>query len=337
MWCGAVARNADLGTSLMTLVRITKRAASGLAIMLTAACLSTAALGTECHLESGTARSVVKVIDSETLLLDDGKEVRLIGALGPRALDVGADPGTWPPEENAKAALAALVLNKSIVLAFGGDRTDRYDRWLAEVFVGDGEHQVWVQGHLLRSGNARSYAQSGNRACEAERLAHEKIARDAGLGLWREAAYQVRKPWPARELQEYSGKFQIIEGRVARVVSGHSAAYISFSRESRWAFSATIRQTDRAVLGRLGGDAKKLPGMMVEIRGWIEQRPGPTIDISTAGQIALRDGSYGPKGDTSDDATALPEPRTRRSRQRAPQPPTGEVPLEPAPATGPHQ
>ena len=58
-----------------------------------------------CRLDTGTTHSVAKVIDGETLALDDGREVRLIGALAPKAIEVGAEAGAWPPEIAAHAAL----------------------------------------------------------------------------------------------------------------------------------------------------------------------------------------------------------------------------------------
>ncbi len=43
-----------------------------------------------CELHAGPTRAVVRVIDAETVLLDDGREVRLIGALAPRSPDMSA-------------------------------------------------------------------------------------------------------------------------------------------------------------------------------------------------------------------------------------------------------
>jgi hypothetical protein len=59
------------------------------------------AIGETCSTERGPARGVVKVIDGETLLLADGSEVRLIGALSPRLLDGAADETSWTPEREA--------------------------------------------------------------------------------------------------------------------------------------------------------------------------------------------------------------------------------------------
>ena len=91
-----------------------------------------------CELEFGPARSVVKVIDGETLALDGGSEVRLIGALAPRALDGAAPEAAWPLETEAKAALERLVLGKSVELGMAGRRTDRNVRlWLPARPLGD--------------------------------------------------------------------------------------------------------------------------------------------------------------------------------------------------------
>jgi len=72
-----------------------------------------------CTLVPGPTQTVARVLDAETLVLDDGTAVRLIGALAPRARDAGAQAGTWPPEIDAIKFLSDLVLGKKVKLAFG--------------------------------------------------------------------------------------------------------------------------------------------------------------------------------------------------------------------------
>jgi micrococcal nuclease len=247
-----------------------------------------------CDLEPGPVRSVARVIDGETLALDDGSEVRLIGALAPRAMDVGAEAGQWQPETEAVQALSTLVLGKSVTLGFGGERTDRYGRALAHVFLDGGGDKAWVQGQMLSAGHARAYAISGNRACQSELLAHERVARDAGLGLWQHAAYQIRRAVPPWPLNAYRGTFQIVDGVVTRASEAREVSYLNFgdgriddtSRTPRRAFSINIKRADRDVLGEIGGAVKTLDGARLEVRGWIESKSGPSIDISMAGLIA---------------------------------------------------
>ena len=71
-------------------------------------------------LEPGAARTVTRIIDGETAALDDGTELRLIGALAPRAIDADTEPGMWPAEIAAKEELRALLLGKSVELSTAG-------------------------------------------------------------------------------------------------------------------------------------------------------------------------------------------------------------------------
>ena len=103
-------------------------------------------------LEPGPTHSVTRVLDGETVVLDDTRELRLIGALAPRALDADAEPGAWPMEGAATEALRALVLGKSIELRFAGERADRYGRLQAHAFLIEDAARRWVQGLQANGG-----------------------------------------------------------------------------------------------------------------------------------------------------------------------------------------
>ena len=242
----------------------------------------------------GPARTVVRIIDGETVGLDDGGELRLIGILAPRAIDVGAKPGAWPWEGKTRDALQALVLGKSVELGFGGERLDRYGRLQAQVHLIEGDQRRWVQGHLLSQGLARATTVAGNRACANELLAAERAAREAGRGLWAEAAYQVRQADRPTELAGYRTTFQIIEGRIARVAFVRGVIHLNFDRNWRQAFSVSLRNADRGLLGVSAGDPKALEGRQVRVRGWIEGRVSPAIDLSSGGLIEVLEDSDAP-------------------------------------------
>jgi endonuclease YncB( thermonuclease family) len=235
-------------------------------------------------LQSGPMRTVVRVLDGETVGLDDGRELRLIGALAPRAIDVDADPSAWPAEAAATEALRRLVLGKSIELGFAGERTDRYGRVQAHALLIDGEKRRWVQHELVAGGHSRAYALAGNRVCSAELLAAERSAREARRGLWAEAAYQVRSALEPAELLRYRATFQVVEGRIVRVGGTRGTIYLNFDRNWRRGFSVSLRRDDRALLGGYAASPRALEGMRVRVRGWIEERRGaPAVDLSAAG------------------------------------------------------
>jgi len=242
--------------------------------------------------ESGPAYSITAVVDGETVVLDDGRELRLTGALAPRALDVGAAPGTWGAESRAHEALRALVLGKSVELGFGGERIDRYGRLQAQAYLIEGDRRRWVQGNLLEQGLARAYTAAGNRVCAQALLAAEREAREARRGLWAEAAYQVRSADAPVELLRLRTTFQVVEGKIGRVAVVRNVVYLNFDRNWRRAFSVLLRYDDRTMLGAYAGNPKVLEGHVVRVSGWIEQRDStPVLDLS-AGQIEVISGAH---------------------------------------------
>jgi endonuclease YncB( thermonuclease family) len=241
-------------------------------------------------LSPGPSRTVARIIDGETVALDDGTELRLIGALAPRAIDARAEAGAWPAEVKAREGLTVLVLSRSIELAFGGgERADRYGRLLAHAFLVEGDRRHWLQAQMLERGLARAYALPGHRACADALLSAERTARSSARGLWAEAAYQVRLADNPGELLRYRATFQLVEGRVARVAQARGTIYLNFDRNWRQAFSASLKREDsRQLLGAHAGNPAGLEGRDVQVRGWIEQRAGaPVIDLSSAGYIEI--------------------------------------------------
>lgn len=184
-------------------------------------------------LQAGSTRAVARVVDSETVLLDDGREVRLIGALAPRSPNLRAGSRPWPPECAAITVLNDVVLGRSVELAFSGRRSDRHGRLLAHLFVERDGELVWVQGTLLSSGHARAYGLPGNLACMRELLAHESVARAADAGLLSNAAYATRPAIRSRALLRLRNSYQLVEGRVVNVVTTKAWTYLDFDRDWR--------------------------------------------------------------------------------------------------------
>lgn len=271
----------------------------------------TPATAAPCVLEPGPTRSVVKVIDGETLALDDGSEVRLIGALSPRLPDAGADTSFWQPERDARAELEQAALGKSVDLAFApGVRHDRYRRLLAHVFVHTGDGRAWLQGHMLEAGHARAYALPGHTGCLEELLAHEQIAREQARGLWTSAAYAIRSAARTRELLALRATFQIVEGRVRSASAVKGRVFLNFGADWRDDFTVVLKPQDARALAAQGVATKDLAGRSVRVRGWLDRRGGPIIEISDARQIEVLE-----QPDVAAPAPAA-DAAPRRKRQR---------------------
>jgi len=237
-----------------------------------------------CPLTRGETRAVVRVLDGETLALDDGRRLRLIGALAPRARDVGATDGSWPPESDTRAALSMLAEGRSVILWHDAVQRDRYDQMLAHVTIGGD----WLQGTLVSRGLARAYGGLGIDACTAALAKLEAGARAGGLGLWSHPAYGMRAA-SRGDWERALGSFHVVSGTVRRVSRGSGEVFVSLgARRGRAYPLAAVLPSSRIELS--GGVAPRaLVGRRVVVRGWIEHRRGPVIVVDSRGQFELVD------------------------------------------------
>lgn len=219
---------------------------------------------------------VTAVIDGDTLVLEDGREVRLTGIQAPKLPLGRPDFPTWPLAPEAKARLAALSLNKTVALHAGGARQDRHGRLLGHLVTVDG---LWLQGRMVAEGLARVYTFADNRALAAPLLALERAARAAKRGIWALDWYALRPPDP-NALDAEIGTFQVIEGRLVRVAHVGKTVYLNFGEN--WRRDVTVSFPD-AVLEAFhaqGRDPLVWDGQRIRVRGWLSRRNGPMISLT---------------------------------------------------------
>lgn len=246
-----------------------------------------AAENNRCTLQTGSSQAVVRVIDAETISMDDGSEVRLVGALAPHAPSGTPNSAPWPPLDAAKRALEKLVLGRAVELAYAGHRRDRYGRRLAHVFVTVDGERVWVQGRQLSEGHARAYALPGNTACVGELLTYERAAIEGRRGLWANPVYRVREALNPRDLLARVNRFEVVSGRVHAVSETSQRIYLNFGPDWRHDFTASLPAARlKSASGKIES-LKTLEGKRVRVRGWIERRNGPMIEIADPSEIEV--------------------------------------------------
>lgn len=153
------------------------RTTSGAAVFLLVVVLF-AALGAYRMACAGDAHVVSKVYDGDTILIDDGRRVRLIGVDAPEVASPYSRPEPFGYE--SKAFLESLVLGKKVTLSVGDPPRDKYGRTLAYVYVGD----VLVNGRIIREGWARAYRIFPHPMRDLF-IVYEREARTKGAGIWK--------------------------------------------------------------------------------------------------------------------------------------------------------
>lgn len=257
----------------------------------------------ECALEEDeSAARVIEIVDGDTLVLDDGREVRLTGIQAPKLPLGRPNFDTWPLAPEARAVLADRAMGNRAVLRYGGERMDRHGRVLAQVFISSGNGpQLWLQQEMLRRGLARVYTFDDNRACSDELLAAEREAREGERGIWANSFYDLRDAANVPELMELIGRFELVEGDVISAALVRDRLYLNFGDDYRQDFTVTVRERDvrlfkavepwASLLAEANGDGiSALAGMRIRVRGWLDRYNGPEMEATHPEQIEfLRD------------------------------------------------
>ncbi|MGB6351969.1 MAG: thermonuclease family protein [Pseudolabrys sp.] len=234
----------------------------------TVAC--SAAVQSPCKFTSGGTAAVADVRDGRTIVLADGRELRLA------AVEV---------TENSRGSLQSLVGGRDIRWEPVGSEPDRYGRLMAFIFTD--EKGQSVQEMMLEQGQARVSARVGEKACANALLAAERAARGARRGLWSDPNFApLRSENPGR-IAGMRGQFALVEGKVLSVRESGATIYLNFGPRRTRDFTVTVLKRHRRDFAAAGVDPNRLEGQQIRVRGWVEQRTGPVIEAAAPEQIEL--------------------------------------------------
>ena len=136
-------------------------------------------------------------------------------------------------------------------------------------------------------GLARVYSFPDNRACLAELMAAETSARTMKLGIWADPYYMVRRADRPETLVERSGQYELVEGRVLLAEKASGRVFLNFGRYWKQDFTAVIDGRALRLFADSGLDPLVLEGALVRIRGWVDDRDGPRIEVTHPEQIEV--------------------------------------------------
>ena len=223
--------------------------------------------------DGGVAR-VVSVTDGDTVVLDDGRQVRFVGIQAPKLPLGRPNFEPWPMGEEAKAALQDMAQGQGVRLRLGANPEDRHGRVLAHLVTAPGG--VWLQGEMLSRGLARVYTFPDNRILAAEMLRRERLARAEKRGIWALPFYALRD---ADTVRFDEGTFQIVEDRVVDAAQVKKWIYLNFGPDWRTDFTVKIATRHAPLFAEAGIDLLALKGQRVRVRGWVRNQNGPMIEL----------------------------------------------------------
>jgi micrococcal nuclease len=143
------------------------------------------------HAAQGQAQGLVQeavvahVADGDTVTLDTGQRVRLLGIDAPE-MEKEGHPADFMAHK-AKQVMVDLVQGKRVRLEYDRLRYDRYGRTLAYLFLPDGTN---VSREMVRQGLAHVYTVPPNMRFRGEFLSAQREAINAHRGIWLQALKQ---------------------------------------------------------------------------------------------------------------------------------------------------
>jgi endonuclease YncB( thermonuclease family) len=231
------------------------------------------AMAVPCSFQQQGEGRVAAVIDARSFRLTDGREIRLAG-IEPVASEAAS----------RTAGLSAVIAGHDVTLYGEDDAPDRYGRQPAFVFL-DGAGNS-VQAMLLEQGEALASADVADKDCAAALLAAEAAARDAKRGTWAASAVIKNAESPG-DILAGNGRFMLVEGRVLSVRQAGATTYLNFGRNWTRDFAVTISRRSLASFEAAGIAPKSFENRRIRVRGFVETRTGPRIELVRVGQIEL--------------------------------------------------
>jgi endonuclease YncB( thermonuclease family) len=232
-----------------------------------------------CALDAQGEGRVAGAIDARTLRLADGREVRL----------AGIEPVV--PEKqvsNSMSVLATLLTDREVILRGADDAPDRYGRQSAFVFLAPSG--TLLQEELLARGEALVSATVSDKECALLLTAAEAAARRARRGFWENPA-AIKNTESAGDILAGIGQFTLVEGKVLSVRQAGATTYLNFGRNWTRDFAVTISRRVLPNLEAAGIFPKSLESKWIRVRGFVEARGGPRIEVLRVGQIELLGGN----------------------------------------------
>lgn len=202
---------------------------------------------------------VDRVYDGDTVRLEDGRKIRLLGINTPEVKH--QNQATEAGGEAAKRWLIAKLQNQKVRLVTDVEQTDKYKRTLAHLFNENNEH---INLQLVELGLAAVNIYPPNLLYSEQLTEAGHKAEQARRGIWQDPGYVVI-PVERVGKEGHSGWLRMI-GTVVDIRSSRNYVYLSFSG----LIQARIEKKWLALFP----DIAIYRGKTVEARGWLNKNRG---------------------------------------------------------------
>jgi endonuclease YncB( thermonuclease family) len=281
-------------------VRLPVRLAGAAAFaVIYAACFLSVVRAEEACPRAGTETARVTGVEPRLVLrLADGRALRLVG-LDP----VGPTPSSPDRDETARKAFEVQLKSTEVSVRFLADRPDRWGRLPAFVFRAGRDTAGGLTGEAIAAGEGRYLVEPGTHVCRDALLAAEATARAGKLGLWGDPYYGIVAVDDRAAFLERSATLIVAEGKLVAVQPGTYRTTLRFAppmaglaeagrrRYGGRMLVATIVPHAMKTFQARKVDLRAMIGHRVRLRGLLDTRFGPQIELTDPDEIEMLDAS----------------------------------------------
>lgn len=225
----------------------------------------------------GGAQSVQAVSVNARLevMLADGRLVRLAGLEA--TYPAGADPARI---EAARADLSDWTLGAPLELIGLQAGADRWGRSGGRLFLADAAGLPSLAQALVEAGHSRVDPAGETRPCIAALYGAEARARAARRGIWIDPAFAVLEAAAPETFGARVGEVVLVQAVVASFGASRGRTYLNLGAGGRGAPYVSLSRAQVQAFEQAGQSPAALVGRTIRVRGLLDMRPGPRIQIS---------------------------------------------------------
>ena len=197
-------------------------------------------------------RQVKRVYDGDTIVLETGERVRLLGINTPEV--ESRHRANEPGGIAAKEWLQEQLKDKKVFLEYGQEKQDKYKRLLAHLFLPDGKH---LNVALVENGLAAVNIMPPNLRYTDKLIQAQQQAEQQKLGIWSMPRYQLR---PLAKISENHKGWQRFVGTPKSIKRSRKYSRLIFNKQ------INIRVANDNL--ELFPTLESFLGKSIEIRGW---------------------------------------------------------------------
>lgn len=209
---------------------------------------------------------VTHVYDGDTIKLNDGRKLRLIGINTPERGRDGRNDEPFYAEAKQQLQKILDKNNQQIKIAFGNDKRDRYKRYLAHIFTLDNKN---ITAMLLKKGLGLTIAIPPNVQLLNCYQNAERKAKTSNLGIWE---LPQSSSIDITSLNKTARGFHRVSGKIDRIGESRSSFWLNMNSKQGTKFALRILKKNLSYFNKY--HPKSLLNKKLIARGWIYEIKG---------------------------------------------------------------